>query len=235
MRKIIFGSLLFILTGYLVSCDNHLYSCDPFADAWVKDNLEDIKGMTRGTWLKLDENQTVKRATYAAFNPENQRKFWEQKIWEVINGFNWTEKEKDHLNLLLDYVHMTDVFDRKEVPEEFELFVYKWNEYAITELGWTRKLIYGIIADGNRLLDKDGNTEGIPEDGIGQKRIKTGSEDDGLSDCSCSQMSDWCDIFGEIPPSVVSCNSNNYKCKTMNNGCGTFWQFPCDGICKSPI
>lgn len=234
MRKIIYGLLLFILSGYLISCDSDMYSCDPLADAWVKDNLEEIKVMSRDSWLRLDENETVKRATYVAFKSESKRKFWGQKIKEVINGFSWTEKEKDHLNLLLDYVHETDVFDRKEVSEEFELFVYKWNDYAISELGWNRKLIYAIIANGNRLLDKDGNTESIPEDGIGQKRIKTNSEDGGEPDCSCSQLSDWCDVFGNTPPWVLSCNSRIYKCRRVNS-CGALWQFTCDGICKPPI
>lgn len=30
-----------------------------------------------------------------------------------------------------------------------------------------------------------------------------------------------------------ACNSYNYNCKEIP-GCGTFWKYTCDGICKAP-
>lgn len=235
MRKFLYGLSIFILSGYLISCDSDTYSCDPLANDWVKENLTEVQTMTRSSWLKLNERESVKKAAYVAFYPEIKRKFWADKIIEVMNDFSWNEKEKDHLSLLLDYVNKTDIFNRKEVPEDFELFVYKWNEYAIDELKWTRKLIYAITANGDRLLSKSGDTASISEEEFDNKiRMKTNYEDSEYPNCSCSQLSDWCDIFGEIPPSVISCNSYHYHC-TQVSGCGTFWQFTCDGICKSPI
>lgn len=234
MRKFIYGLLIFILSGYLISCESDVYSCDPLADDWVKENLIEVQIMTRSSWLKLNERESVKKAAYVAFYPEIKKKFWADKIIEVINDFSWNEKEKDHLSLLLDYVNKTDIFNRKEVSEDFELFVYKWNEYAVNELNWTRKLIYAITANGNRLLSKSGDTAGTSDEEFDNKtRMKTNSEDSGYPNCSCSQQSDWCDIFGEIPPWVLSCSG--YNCKQQVKGCGTLWEFPCDGICKEPI
>ncbi len=169
MRKNIYILSAFILSGYLLSCESDYYSCDPVADLWVKESLTEVKSMTRSTWLELEESEPIKKAAYVALDPGMKQKFWADKITEVIDDFSWNEKERDHLYLLLDYVYTTDVFDKKEVPEEFEIFVYKWNEYAINELGWSRKLIYAITANGGRLLDKSGKIQGTSDGGLEKK------------------------------------------------------------------
>lgn len=227
MRKYISILSVFILSGYLLSCDSDYYSCDPVADLWVKENLTEVRTMTRSAWLELDESGPIKKAAYVALDPGMKQKFWADKITEVIDDFSWNQKERDHLNLLLDYVYTTDVFDRKEVPEEFEIFVYKWNEYAVNELGWSRKLIYAITASGGRLLDKSGKIQGISGGMLEKKRIKTNTEKNEEPDCGCSQKDDLCVNFDGMHSS--SCKSHN--CKKVR-GCGTFGIFPCDGICR---
>lgn len=233
MKRNYYLFFILILWGFITSCESDIYSCDPFANDWIKQNLSEVQKMTRNTWLKLDERESVRRAAYVAFKPHKKQEFWENKIIEVINDFDWNNEEKTHLGVLLKYIRQTNIFNENETSEDFELFIYKWNEYAIQELNWSRKLIYGITADGNRLLNKSGDLEKSSDNLSDKTRIKTNSEDSGLSECSCSQLSDWCDIFGEIPPWVLSCNSYNYNCKEIP-GCGTFWKYTCDGICKAP-
>lgn len=234
MKTNYYSLLLLFLCGFITSCESDIYSCDSVANEWVKQNLKEVQVMTRSSWLELTEKESVKRAAYVALKPHKKQEFWENKILEVINDFNWNEKEHKHLKVLFEYLKQTDMFKENEVSDELELFIYKWNEYAIHELKWTRKLIYGITANGNRLVNKNGDCDKSHDDLPEKARIKTQSEDDWLTECSCSQISDWCDIVGEIPPWVMSCNSHNYNCREVQ-GCGTFWKYTCDGICKAPI
>jgi hypothetical protein len=41
--------------------------------------------------------------------------------------------------------------------------------------------------------------------------------------CQCSTSSDYCPIWG-------SCRSG--VCQTQGGGCGTFWSYPCNGVCR---
>lgn len=44
-----------------------------------------------------------------------------------------------------------------------------------------------------------------------------------LSPCQCSTSSDYCPIWGYCVPGV---------CNSTSSGCGTFWSYPCNGVCK---
>lgn len=220
----------------LTSCQRNelLYSCNSTADRWVKNNLSEIQTMTRSSWLKLEESDPIKKAAYVAFTPDTKRNFWIDKISEVINQFNWNEKEREHLSLLLDYVQRSNIFAKSGIDNDFELFVYRWNDYAINELKWPRTLIYAITASGDKLIDTKGNTLRSAIGVSNQNSVMTMSETED-DNCWCSQKSDWCDIFGEIPDNVVSCNRYNWNCKIVSGGCGSLWYFDCDGVCKSPM
>ncbi len=217
------------------SCETQQYSCDPIADEWVKQNMSKVKTMTRASWLQLNESETIKRAAYVAFSPKQQRSFWEDKTNEVINQYKWNEKEKEHLLKLLNYIKNSDMFSQKSINEEAELFIYKWNDYAINELQWSKSLIYAIAGEGNRVIIQDRSrivftyNNSKSAHSINTDLVNDGSE----FNCSCSSRSDFCDIFGEIPDNVVSCNRVNFNCKVTKTGCGLFWMFPCNGICKS--
>jgi hypothetical protein len=50
-----------------------------------------------------------------------------------------------------------------------------------------------------------------------------------LPQCSCSHLSDWCDTFTN-PDNVCS---SHFSCTRTIDGCGTFWDWECDGICWS--
>lgn len=233
MKKYFYLPIL-ALTVLIISCTNEQYSCDPLANTWVKENMSVIKSMTRSTWLKLDESEPIKRAAFVALSPEKQRLFWEDKITEVVEQFEWTDQEMEHLNLLLNFIKKTDIFYKDEVDENFEIFVYQWNDYALNELKWTKKLIFSIAASGDKLINKDGGVLESTKDELTNNHIASDPENPGYSVCTCSQRSDFCDPFNDIPDWVLNCNSYNYNCNNVP-GCGLLWQFTCDGICKSPI
>lgn len=125
-------------------------------DTWIKENKEKIKTMTRKDWLALKENENIKKAVFSAFSPEQKQKFWEDKTLEVINQFEWNDKEKAHLNSLLERIRNGNAFSEDINNEEFLEFTIKWSEYATNELKWSRRLVYAIAGDGNRLKNKEG-------------------------------------------------------------------------------
>lgn len=44
-----------------------------------------------------------------------------------------------------------------------------------------------------------------------------------IEDCSCASDSDWCG-------SNKRCTNSGGECNILTSGCGSLWQFPCDGL-----
>ena len=202
-----------------------MYSCDPDVDTWVKRNLKEIRVMTRSEWNELDED--YKRGAYEAFTPEQRQKLWIQKIENVL-ALDWEDGEKAHLENLLNYVKNNCLlFDyesenRIEILEKFEVYFYKWNEYATDNLGWTKDQIGAITSTANNLIDKAGKVEIKSNSNL---KLKTSSE----SSCNCSTTSDWCSHWiGQ-----QEC-SNSWSCDESGH-CGTLFQYTCDGLCSLAI
>lgn len=209
----------------LFSCsqDEEIFSCNKDVNTWVKENLSDIRQMTRKEWLELDEG--VNRAAYVAFTPEQKFLFWKEKITEVLT-LDWNEAEKKHLELLYETISDNpqwftyDFLKNEEEQEKFELFTYKWFETAQNNFGWDKKLIGSMVARGNKMLNKHGvlqinNTSPTI-------RLKSDSETGYKPNCECSTIDDWC--YSEfICKDTKNCNPVS--------GCGWFLIQTCDGEC----
>ena len=50
-----------------------------------------------------------------------------------------------------------------------------------------------------------------------------------LPDCDCSTESDWCDWVTNPDP---GCKTGFRKCHYYIEGCGTLWQYGCNGLCE---
>jgi hypothetical protein len=62
---------------------------------------------------------------------------------------------------------------------------------------------------------------------LGADVLMTGVDDAlTIPNCACSQESDWCNWVTNPDPDCKS-----VLCREQNSGCGTFWVYPCDGIC----
>jgi len=221
-QKIICVCLVLLSIG-LFSCsqDDEIFSCNRDVNAWVKENLADIRTMSRTDWLNLDQN--VNRAAYVAFTPEQKHLFWKGKISEVLK-LDWNEAEKRHIELLYETISnnpqwfFDDFSKNEEEWEKFELFTYRWIEDAKDNLGWDKKLIGSIIAFGNKLLNKEGELQTNKNSTV---RLKGRGEEN----CECSQSSSWCG-------NQSSCESD--VCKE-HFGCGTLWLYYCNGGCMIEI
>jgi hypothetical protein len=105
-------------------------------DVWINEHQTEIQTMSREDWLKLDE--ALKRPVYRKFTDEQRYCFWKDKINEVMRSFEWSELEKNHLNLLLNTLsdNLKWFGDggienmEKDDKETSETFFYKWDEYA---------------------------------------------------------------------------------------------------------
>lgn len=220
MKK--FFMLISLVGITLCSCNNeNIYSCDDAIDEWVHDNLSEIRVMSRGTWTTLEEE--VKAPVYRAFTNQQRVDFWAKKLEEVLS-LDWNEAEKEHIVSAYNFIkinpHFLDGYNilSDEEKNKFDLFFYEWIEKGKTELHWGMELMYGIVASGNRLIDKQG-TLLITVNQTGSRATVLSTSE---SKCNCSKSSDWC------TPSNVYCE--NAVCQIVG-GCGTFWVSDCNGRC----
>jgi hypothetical protein len=176
--------------------------------------------MSRAEWLLLDEN--LKNSVFAAFQPIQKHEFWKEKMQEVLM-LNWNEQEASHLNLLLETVKEHSIWfdtnNRTESDiEQFEIFMYKWIEYAKEKFGWNKNQIGAIVASGNRLINKKGILEFNRDSNV---RLKSSSES-ATSNCNCHIGSDFCTYPTEC---------KNITCFPSPWGCGWLIIQACDGYC----
>lgn len=215
---------LFFLTCLLsvfASCqEEEIYSCNKEVNDWVKENLKEIRTMTRSEWKNLDEN--VKRGCFVAFTQQQKVDFWKGKFNEALE-LGWTKEEAEHIKAMYRFVdEHPEYFDfsTKRTDEEieiFELFVYGWTKKAEQQFRWSKNTIAGLIATGNQLLDKNGTVQ------INQTRAMTKSG--GESKCNCSTDSDWCSTSTSI-------DCQDADCEDSTHGCGTLFVYSCNGRCN---
>lgn len=161
--------VLYGLTGFLLfSCRTAkpvVYSCDKTINEWVIENLDHIRTLKRSQWNYLDEGK--KRAAYVSFTPEQKIAMWEGKCEQILT-LDWSEKEREHIYTFRKFIDSHHEYFHgsklsKSQNRKLEAFASAWSEKAEQELGWSKKLIYSIIASPNNLLDKQGNIETVTE------------------------------------------------------------------------
>ena len=231
--------VLLIFVSFVVSCSmDEIYSCDREINMWVKSNLTEIKQMSSEDFLAIGD-LAYQKAAYAAMEKEQRHKLWMDKLNDVLQ-MGWEQKEVEHIDSLISFIGRNEsLFTNSQTQEKrdlFELFMYLWVEYAEEVLCWDRETIFSICGVPNKVVrieTQNGNTKLTVSNVSELKSAMQSPTIKSRGECACASTSDWCDIFGEIP--VVSCNSFNYSCENTQDGCGLFWRFPCDGICKASI
>lgn len=212
----------------LMSCtqiDESVYSCNEDVDSWVKENVAEIRLMSRSNWLETSDG--VSRAIYRAFTPEQRVSFWREKIQES-KQLPWNDEELRHIEKIESFME-SHLFIFGEEPlteaqeDEIDLFFYKWKTEAVNNLNWTDKVVFALVASGNKVINTDGDIEPLKPSRRGMM-LSDPSEStttpDRKEDCECSYVSSFCD-----------CEVTG-RCNVDSNGCGLFWAFPCDGMCK---
>ena len=231
IRKVMSKAIVFfVVVIFAVSCGkDEVYSCDPEADMWVKSNLVEIKEMTRAEWLAIDDYD-FQRAAYIAFNPKQKQDLWIGKMEEVLT-LEWSVQEREHIQSALKLLKANLFAFSKERDQKafdkLEVDLYKWEEFARTELGWDKELLYDLVYTAQAMnVDKKVNTE-LPAK---SKRLKNRSES-GLPEsrvCSCNFNAQDCNL----PGSTCRWWTEEYSyCVKTDNGCGLWGLRACNGLC----
>jgi len=218
---ILAGIALFVAITSCTKDDGFAYSCDKEVDRWVKKNLDEIQGMTTVEFLEFSD-VAVQKGVYAAFSVEQKQNVWFNKIENLLQ-FDWTEKERAHIESLLNVINNRDFFGVKDdvVKEQFDLASYKWIEYAKEELGWSDRVIYAVSFTPNEVYKKDNLLQVSIEIPKKQSLVKRQIE------CNCDSRA----IYDYCTENLKRCSYLFDNCTTNNTFCGFAWGGDCDGMC----
>lgn len=212
--------VFFVAIMGLSACshDDVTYSCDKKVDSWVKENIHEIRQMTRSNWLNTQPAVNV--AIYRAFSPSQKYQFWMDKFDE-IKSLPWNDLELAHIESAEDFVRNHKEFFREgdlteNELDEIETFFYKWEKDAIENLGWSKKIVGSLMATGLKVKNIEGEVivPNKPDNGM----ITYGFAE---PDCNCNQNNDFCEVFHCEPA----------YCTPSEHGCGWIWWQSCNGRC----
>lgn len=214
-------TLVILVSLCLYSCNNEVvYSCDENINEWVHENLSDIRIMSRSEWNNLEED--IKVPVYRAFTHQQRVNFWKNRFSDIL-ALEWSDEEKAHIGLLLDFVNDNQyIFEGYDIMSDkekniFDLFIYEWKDKARVDFGWSNSLLFSILASGNTMLDTTGTL-------LITSNKKNSRYLEPYSSCNCSTSSDWCDSSSINECEKKSCDDSTY-------GCGTIWIYSCNGVC----
>ena len=214
-----------MLVVVMTSCsqdDGITYSCNKEIDRWVKSNLDEIQEMTTVEFLEFNDVAT-QRAVYSAFSIEQKQSVWLNKIENILQ-FDWTEKEREHIESLLLVIKNSDFFGVKDdvVKDQFYLAAYKWHEYAEEELGWSKEIIYAISGTPNEVYKKNN---------LLQVSIETQKEQPSTRNPYCYCI-DWHNYYDDCINYgfTLHCVRDFNMCYP-EEACGWFWGMECNGQC----
>lgn len=212
----------------LISCneDEPVYSCNEEADSWVKSNLSNIRNMTRSSFLEISD-PILSKGAYRALSTSQKQTFWTEKLNNALS-LNWSKKERDHINNLIEFIRDNQVFSEnlsEEQKDKVEEFLFLWEKYALNNLGWNHSTLYGLCVSLSDILDTKGTLPKMPE-----KVIITNPS------CQCSTSSDYCsDKYNRVPEgdiSLVVAVCKEGGCQAASSGCGLLLLYKCNGNCN---
>ncbi|MDR1339242.1 MAG: bacteriocin fulvocin C-related protein [Prevotellaceae bacterium] len=234
--KIVINTCIALMSLILVSCsqDEELFSCNKEINAWAKENMADIKQMSRKEWLEIGDIN-YQQAAYRTYSAEQKQTLWIGKISEVLNDIKWMPQEIQHIEVLLSIVKENSKVFESNVSQKnmdnLEVDLYRWKEYAIEELKWSPELLYALI-NTQEAMTSDKQIIRNRDSGM---RLKAGGESS-QPNCDCNSSSVTSEASsGNWLPCVVGlhvCNIDS-GCKATSIGCGSLWLYGCNGTCVS--
>ncbi|WP_297251054.1 bacteriocin fulvocin C-related protein [uncultured Prevotella sp.] len=203
--------------------DERVYSCDKTINKWVSNHLAEIHQMDRNDWLKT--NQSISRAVYSAFTPNQKLSFWKEKFIELKN-IAWSEEELAHIKKVESFVLTNkDLFEDTKLTDDqldvLDSFFYKWVKEAENNLGWDKAMCIAIAGSGNTVINRKGELRALPTNSGGN--VMSASTEAGCN-CNTSVLSDFCGVAGPGGCEDTNCDGSDF-------GCGWIWVQDCNGTC----
>lgn len=223
--------LLIVLPSYIcVSCASHTppetraLGCDEQARNWVEQNRPLVAKLTRTELLKLPVE--YHRVVYCAMPTSGKYAVWKAKLDEVYE-MSWTSQQLQQIDLLRLGLSEEWFEPGSDTGLAFGMQWIERNEGLFNPLE-----VQSILATVRKypLVDFRGAI-GISPGGP-PTQIPVGDPD--KQNCECSQGSDFCGIpFIFTSGATSSCVES--ACEESPDGCGLWWQSPCDGMCDIVI
>lgn len=229
----VFSLIMLIFTLFACTTEDHVYSCDPEVNEFIKGNLSEIQSLSRSEFNKISKN--IQPAMFAAMPTGKKQMMWEEKTNEVLK-LDWTNKERQHIELLLQEIKSNYKWYEDPIlyEDEIDTFAYKWLSYANDELQWDQSTVYHIGFCLNPIIKNEGKTMFLEEENneieTNNFIIKTRVEYPDVPatvKCTCRESE------GDY---YTSCGATKLmECKKWNCiavfGCGLAFQQVCDGGC----
>ena len=117
------------------------------AEQWIESNLVEIRQLREYFNSTIHTDQQEKRAL-EQFTPFQKQALFAGKILEILE-LDWTEKEREYLKSLLEFIALNPVLfsdDERDTKEFSELLAKAeyFENYAKEELEWDFDLIYAV-------------------------------------------------------------------------------------------
>ena len=212
--------LLFALFLFMACTqdDESVYSCDETMNNWVKQNMFQIRLMTRSDWKLLEDSKKI--PAYRAFSTKQKIDFWHQKFEEVKN-LKWTSDELKHIKSAENFLNNhLDFFENRKLTDnqsdELDMFFYSWLQQGMKDFGWSQSVGLAIVASGEVITDTKG--------GIILKTPSPGNNEEEIPNCQCHAGNSFT-VCGQYS----SCE--DVECLSGYDGCGWLLFQECNGRC----
>ncbi len=213
--------MLFVLCLLAMSCSKDKYSCDPFIDAWVKENLNFYETADRDKFVRLPISR--QRAVYRGLSGAKKVELWNEKLLSILLDEKLSDSEKIAIKSLYDNISV-ELFENDAIWMEFQPYLHKWQTFMIEHYNWDEAKFFmycHIWMSDEELRDS------ILYDSIITKTSSL-NPDTGSSDkCTCLT-----DTFCAFADGLSHCDIENNKCRISDGGCGIFGRDDCKGTCK---
>lgn len=209
--------IFLLLQGVLFSCTKEeiCYSCDPEVDAWVKENKESLTSISTSEIAQYKGAR--QSAIFRAMSVSKQQSLWLEKFDSILkNSESFSQKEKEHIRIVRDYIIDSNVFSNRGLEEEHHTYLNNWMGTGKRDFGWSdADLVYLLVT----LYTTDEERASLIQ------FASNISTKEGLSreDCTCNTKISICNIAHEC--------LDLGTCDKTNSGCGLFWSDECNGDC----
>jgi hypothetical protein len=161
-----------------------------------------------------------RKAAYRTFTAPERYQLWQEQWLEALQQKSLTDDQTD---VLLEAIQLM-------TPETFEALGAKegWRyEQAMEQVrSFETRALAAFGRDGTReLFSQIGSVASRQVVLVDPDAPRRATAPQVFAEaCSCSQSSDWC-------PDGYGCGGDSDGCTTIEDECGTFWVYDCNGEC----